>query len=334
MRNGRTIRFRSPVLIEATAATGGVKECEGPLGKYFDYCLKDDLLGQKSHELAEIKMHIGTIKRLLNKTKLKISDIDFCFAGDLMDEIEGASLTMRDFDVGFFGLYNACSTFAEALILGATMLDAGHASRVICSTSSHFCTAERQYRFPLEYGSQRPPLAQWTVTGSGATMLNKRFGKVAVVSATVGRVVDYGVTDANDMGAAMAPAARDTLLNHLANTDTRPEDYDLIATGDLGEAGSHLMRLLMREEGIELGERYVDCGALIFNRVAQDVGQGGSGAACSATVFNGYLHRKMTEGMYRRVLLIPTGALLSKTSALQGESIPGIAHAVCFERVE
>ncbi len=332
MKNN-TIFFKNNILIESTATIVGPKEHEGPLGKYFDKHLKDDLIGQKSYERAETKLHISTIRYLLNKTCRDESSVDLCIMGDLLDEISGCNFTMREFNVPYFGIYNACATFGEALIIGATMLENEVANRVICSTSSHFSTAERQYRFPLELGNQRTPLSQWTVTGVGATMLNKEIGCVRLESATIGKVVDYGVTDANDMGAAMAPAARDTLINHLEGTNRDIDYYDLILTGDLGEAGHRLLKLLMEEKGFSLGDNYSDTGIMIYNRIGQDVCQGGSGAGCSSTVFNSFIYKKLESGELNRVLLIPTGALVSKTSNLQGESIPGIAHAVSFERL-
>ncbi len=332
MKN-HTIFFKNNIWVENTATIVGPKEHEGPMGKYFDKYISDDLIGQKSYEHAETRLHISTIRYLLNKSGLTDKDVDLCIAGDLLDEICGSNFTMRDFDIPFMGAYNACATFGEALILGANLIETEHFKRIICSTSSHFSTAERQYRFPLELGNQRTPLAQWTATGVGATMLNCYKGCVKIESATVGRVVDYGVTDANDMGAAMAPAARETLLAHLEGTSRDTDYYDLILTGDLGEAGHRLLQLLMEEKGVKLSDNYTDCGILIFNRIGQDVGQGGSGAGCSSTIFNSFVYKKMLQGELKRVLLIPTGALVSKTSNLQGESIPGIAHAVSFERV-
>ena len=319
------------VFVENTASIVGPKEAEGPLSKYFDKSVKDDLLGQKSHELAEIKFHLSTIRYLINKSGHNENDIDLCISGDLLDEISGTSLTMRELDIPFLGAYNACATFAESLITASVFISSGKFSRIICSTSSHFCTAERQYRFPLELGNQRTPLSQWTVTAAGAVMLNDKPAKVAVKRATLGRVIDLGVTDANDMGACMAPAAADTVCRHFAESGLEPDYYDLIATGDLGVAGSELMKVLAEKRGLKLGLNYNDCGAMIFNRVSQDVGQGGSGAACSSSVFSGFIYKKMLKGELKRVLLVPTGALCSKTSTLQGESIPGIAHAVAFE---
>lgn len=332
MKN-HTIFFKNDILIENTATIVGPKEHQGPIGKYFDKYVNDDLLGQKSHETAETKLHISTIKYLLNKSGLKDRDIDLCISGDLLDEISGCNFTMREFDIPFMGAYNACATYGEALILASNLLDSGNFERIICSTSSHFSTAERQYRFPLELGNQRTPLSQWTATGVGATLLNRMNGCIKIESATIGRVIDYGVTDANDMGAAMAPAARETMLAHFEGTSRGPDYYDLILTGDLGEAGHRLLILLMEEKGVKLKDNYSDCGILLFNRAGQDVGQGGSGTACSSTIFNSYVYKKMLCGELKRVLLIPTGALVSKTSNLQGESIPGIAHAVSFERI-
>lgn len=334
MKNN-TIFFENNVYVENTASTVGPKEFQGPLGKYFDKHTPNDLLGQKSYERAETLIHVSTIKYLLNKSKLTEKDIDVCLMGDLLDEISGCNFTMREFNVPYFGLYNACATFGESLIIGSSFINSGLISRAICSTSSHFSTAERQYRYPLELGNQRTPLSQWTITGVGATLLSKFPSNVPIKidCATIGKVVDYGVTDANDMGAAMAPSARDTLLNHFKGTGRSPDYYDLIVTGDLGDAGHRLLKILMKECGYALGTNYSDTGVMIYNREGQDVGQGGSGAGCSSAVFNSFVYKKLLNGELKRVLLIPTGALVSKTSSLQGESIPGIAHAISIMRV-
>lgn len=330
---GQTIKFRDPVAITDTATIAGPKEGEGPLSQYYDYVLKDDVIGQKSHEEAEIMMQLSCLKNLVNKARLKPDDIDCVFGGDLLDEIIGCNFAMRDFDAPFFGLYNACATFGEALIMGASMIDAGYMDRVIATTTSHFATAERQYRFPLELGSQRTPLSQWTVTGAGCSLLQRSNDRsIKITSGTIGKVVDYGVSDANDMGAVMAPAAMHTIIAHLNDTGRDFDYYDMIATGDLGEGGKRLMeKLLLKEFGKEIGNNYTDCGILIFNREGQDVGQGGSGACCSNLVFNSYLYSMMKRGQIKRLLLVPTGALLSKISSLQGETIPAIAHAVSLE---
>lgn len=330
----QTLFFNKPVSVNTVATIAGPKEGDGPLKDYFDYILKDDILKQKSFEHAEIEMQRRVIKQLLNKAKMTESEADAVFAGDLLDEIIGCNFAMREFDIPFFGLYNACATFGEALILGSSMLQSGLMEKVICTTTSHFATAERQYRFPLELGNQRSPLAQWTVTGAGACLLSAEDKRgIKITAATVGKVVDYGVSDANDMGAVMLPATLDTLDAHFRDTGRTPDYYDLIVTGDLGHAGGRLLLSMVKEKGYDLDENYTDCGILVYNREAQGVGQGGSGAGCSSLVFCAYLYKLMERGLKRKILLIPTGALLSKTSSLQGETIPAIAHAVALEVV-
>ena len=331
--NGQTIKFNNPIAITCTSTIAGPKEGEGPLYKYYDYVLKDDILGQKSHEEAEILMQLQCLKQLINKAHLNTKQIDCVFGGDLLDEIIGCNFAMRDFDTPFLGLYNACATFGEALIMGACMIDAGYMDKVIATTTSHFATAERQYRFPLELGSQRTPLSQWTVTGAGCSLLEKSIERgVKITYGTIGKVIDYGVTDANDMGAVMAPAAMHTIVSHLNDTKRDIDYYNMIVTGDLGDAGSRLLKeIMMKEFGVELHNNYTDCGVMIFNREGQDVGQGGSGACCSNLVFNAYLYSLMVKGEFNKILLVPTGALLSKISSLQGETIPAIAHAVSLE---
>ena len=328
----QTIVFPKPVYVAETATIAGPKESEGPLKEYFHYCLKDDLLKQKSHEHAEIKMHTSVLRQLLERAGIEKEEIDCAFAGDLLDEIISSNFCMRELDFPFMGVYNACATLAEAYILAGSMISTGIMHNVVCSVSSHFATAERQYRYPLELGSQRTPLAQWTVTGAAATLLtDRKSSNVKITAGTIGRVTDYGVKDANDMGGVMAPAALSTLIAHLSATKTSPEQYDLIVTGDLGHSGSRLLQKLAEKEGINLENNYTDCGILVYNREGQDVGQGGSGACCCGLVFNSYIYKQMKMGKYRKVLLMPTGALLSKTSSLQGESIPAICHAVSFE---
>ncbi len=328
----QTIIFNTPIAITKTATIAGPKEGEGPLRQYYDYVLKDDLLKQKSHEHAEIEMQLRCIRNVLNQAKLAEIDVDCVLGGDLLDEIIGCNFALRELDIPFMGLYNACATFGEALILGAAMIDAGYMKKVVATTTSHYATAERQYRFPLELGSQRTPLAQWTVTGAGCSLLEKSDDiRVKITSGTIGKVIDYGVTDANDMGAVMAPAAMHTIKTHLQDTGRDLDYYDMIATGDLGHAGSRLLQKLMAKEGFELKDNYTDCGILVYNREAQDVGQGGSGACCSNLVFNGYIYTQLRRGNLKKVLLVPTGALLSKTSTLQKETIPAIAHAVSIE---
>lgn len=328
-----TIIFKKPVSITATTSIAGPKEAEGPLQKYFHNIIKDDLLGQKSFEMAEIKMHIYMIKSLLNNAHLTENDIDCVFAGDLLDEIIGSNYTMREYDIPYCGMYNACATYGEALIMGAVMISSDIMKRVICSTTSHFSSAERQYRNPLELGSQRPPVSQWTVTGGGSAILsNQEESNIKITCATIGRVMDFGVRDANNFGAAMAPAAMDTIITHLKDTKRDLNYYDFIVTGDLGKAGLRILTKLMKEKGYDLNTaNYDDCGVLVFNTEYQKTEQGGSGAGCSSMVFNSYIYKQMKLGKIKKVLLVPTGALVSKIASLQGETIPAIAHAVAIE---
>ena len=228
------------------------------------------------------------------------------------------------------GLYNACATFTESLTLGATLIDGGYLNNVVCATSSHFSSAERQYRYPLELGCTRPPQSQWTITGAGACVLSNKGEGPKIISATIGRIIDFGVVDANNMGAAMAPAACDTILTHFMNTNTKPDDYDLIVSGDLGTLGSRILKDLIWEKGFDIEKQHVDCGELVYN-ICESEYQGGSGAGCSSLVFNSYLYKKLKKKQFNRIILVATGALLSSTSAQQGESIPGIAHLVVVE---
>ena len=317
------------------AAYVGPKEGEGPLGSVFDQVAKDEMYGQNTFELAEKQLYLDAIRKAIQKGGTTPDKVQFLLGGDLLNQIITASFAARELEIPFIGLYGACSTMAESLALGSMLLDGGHASQVICAASSHFCTAERQYRYPLEFGTQRPPTSQWTVTGAGASLLSSSPAAPVlahVCRVCIGRVVDLGITDANNMGAAMAPAAADTLLALFDDTGTAPEDYDLIVTGDLGKVGHDLLMQLMREQRCPLPpERYTDCGLMIYNREAQDVHAGGSGCGCSASVLNGHLLPAMQRGEYQRILFMATGALMSLTSSQQGESIPGIAHAVVLE---
>ena len=335
MKNNRlghsTIVFKNKPRIVSTYSLVGKKEGDGPFKNYFDQILDDDLCGQKSYEQAERKILEQTIFGAIKKGKIDIDDIDFMLGGDLLNQIISTSFSARHFETPFIGLYGACSTMSESLALGAALVDGGFARRTICATVSHFSSAERQYRYPLELGNQRPPVSQWTVTGSGCTILGSSDHGNYISMATFGRVTDYGVTDANNMGAAMAPAASETLFEHFEDTKRKPDDYDLIVTGDLGKLGSEILRDLMEHRGYKLGRNYSDCGHMIFAR-DQHTFQGGSGAGCSASVLNSYILKQMDVGIYNRVLFVATGALLSTTSTQQGESIPCIAHAVVIER--
>lgn len=328
-----TVVFKNKPRIASTYAIVGKKEGEGPFKDYYDYILNDDLCGQKSYELAERQILERAIFGAIDKGQVDIKDIDFLIGGDLLNQITSSSFSARHFETPFIGLYGACSTMSESLAIGACLIDGGYARKTICATVSHFSTAEKQYRFPLELGDQRPPVSQWTVTGSGATILSSSGKGNYISMATFGKVTDYGITDANNMGAAMAPAASETLINHFLDTKRKPDDYDLIVTGDLGKLGSEILRDLMEHRGYKLGENYCDCGQMIYNR-DQRTFQGGSGAGCSASILNAYINKQIENGKYKRVLFMATGALLSPVSTQQGESIPGIAHAIVIERGE
>lgn len=317
--------------IRSYASIAGQKEASGPLGHTFDETFADDTLGQKSWERAEAKMLERAADLALSKAKVYADGVDVFLGGDLLNQIVSSGYTARQLGIPFLGLYGACSTMAESLLLGAMLIDGGFADTALCATCSHFSTAERQYRFPLELGNQRTPTAQWTVTGAGATLLGRESPlPLCIESVTIGSVWDLRQTDANNMGAAMAPAAMQTLKSHLDDLHRIPEDYDLIVTGDLGRVGYDLMKLLCRKEGIELDQRYIDCGCEIFD-VSQDVHSGGSGCGCSAVSLNGWLLGRMLKGEIRKMLFLATGALMSPTMSQQGESIPGVAHAVSLE---
>ena len=330
MMKNRTFFFKNQPRVVATATIGGPKEGAGPVGKCIDTVVQDDYYGEKTFEKAERKMLTHAITHAIKKAHMNEDDIGAVVAGDLLNQIISSSYACREFNIPFLGVYNACSTMSEAFVIGGMMVDGGYCENVLCATGSHFSSAERQYRYPLELGSTRPPQAQWTVTGAGAAVLSSKCRGPKLVGATLGKVVDFGITDANNMGAAMAPAAADTLYTHFMNCSLKPRDYDLVVTGDLGAFGSRIFKDLMWEKGFDISERHVDCGELIYN-IVEDEFQGGSGAGCSAIVFNGYLYKKLCNKEYKRIILLATGALLSSVSSQQGESIPSIAHAAVFE---
>ena len=325
----RTIFFKNEPRIIAVSSVGGPKESAGPLGEYIETKVQEDTFGEKTFEKAEKKMLYTAIGNSIKNANKTVSDIDAIIAGDLLDQIISATFSARSFDAAYLGVYNACATFTEAITIGATMIDGGYLKNVVCGTSSHFSSAERQYRYPLELGCTRPPQAQWTVTGAGACVIGKGEG-AKVTSATIGRVIDFGVTDVNNMGAAMAPAAADTLYTHFTETGKTPTDYDLIVSGDLGALGSKILKDLIWQKGYDISKNHVDCGELVYNAAEQEY-QGGSGAGCSSMVFCSYLYKKLREKSLKKILLMSTGALLSSLSSQQGESIPGIAHAVTIE---
>lgn len=328
----QTVRFSSPPSIVSTSTIVGPKEGDGPLAGYFDRILDDDMFGEKSYEKAECKIAKEASFDVIAKSGLNKDTIDYMLAGDLLNQIITSSFAARELSIPFLGLYGACSTMAESLSVGAMLVDGGYADNVLCVTSSHFSSAERQYRFPLELGNQRPPTAQWTVTGSGAAIVSANGSGPYITHVTTGKVVDYGIKDANNMGAAMAPAAADTIYQHFSDTGFKPGDYDLIATGDLARVGKELTDELLRGKGIDISGIFTDCGIEIYDIDRQDMHAGGSGCGCSAVVFCGYFYNMMKQRKLNRILLVSTGALLSTTSSQQGESIPGVAHAVTIER--
>ena len=307
------------------------------VGNFVDKALSDDTFGEDTYEKAECKMLTFAVRKAIENGGLTEDDIDLLVSGDLLNQIISASFTARDFDFPFLGVYSACATMAESMAVAATLVDGGYIQRAVAATGSHFSSAERQYRYPLELGNTRPPQAQWTVTGAGAAVIADTGGAnfdglpIFITGATFGRVVDYGITDVNNMGAAMAPAAADTILTHLQDTGREAEYYDLIVTGDLGALGSRLLKDLLWEKGVDIEKNHVDCGEIIYN-VVEDEFQGGSGAGCSAVVLNSYLYEKLKRGEIARILFAATGALLSTVSSGQGESIPCICHAVSIER--
>ena len=327
----RTVRFASPPSVCGWAAVAGAREGRGPLGADFDRVYEDTILGERSWEQAESRMQREALTLALAKGGRPAESLELVFAGDLTNQCIAANFAQRALGRPFLGLYGACSTMAEGLLLAAMAAESGYADLAAAVTSSHFATAERQYRTPLEYGAQRTPTAQWTATAAGAAVLAAEGHGPRVTYAAVGRVIDLGVTDANNMGAAMAPAACDTLCALFADTGTGPEDYDLIVTGDLGHVGHRLLRELLGREGWEPGETLNDCGRMLYDRSREDVHAGGSGCGCSAAVLCGRLLGELAEKKLRRMIFAGTGALLSPTSSLQGESVPGICHAVVLE---
>jgi len=325
----QTFALSAPVPLAGFASIVGKKEGDGPLE--FDFVSTDDTFGEKSWEKAESRMQRDALDRALAKADCSEKALELIFAGDLINQCIASAFAVRGRSVPFLGLYGACSTMAEGLSLAAMLIDAGYVDCAAAVTSSHFCSAERQYRFPLEYGGQRTPTAQWTVTGSGAAVLKAGADGPGITRVTLGKVVDFGINDANNMGAAMAPAAHDTLRAFFDDTGTLPRDYDLILTGDLGNVGKQLLVDLFADEGIDLGGRYDDCGSMIFDGQTQDTHAGGSGCGCGASVLCCHVLNGMRERRWRRVLFAGTGALMSPVSSQQGQSIPGVCHLVCIE---
>ncbi len=326
---GQTVEFTQKPTILGCGVVVGKKEGEGPLGNDFDTVENDPLFGQETWEKAESAMVNKAITSCLSKSGLSAEDVNYIVAGDLLNQCTASSFGVRELGVPFLGIYGACSTMAEGLTLAAMLVDGGYAGKVIAAAGSHFCSAEKQYRFPLEYGGQRPPGAQWTVTGCGAIAVGTG-GTVQITHATTGRIEDMGIKDANNMGAAMAPAFVSTLKAHLQDTGRTISDYDLILSGDLGSVGHTIASELLDKEGYAIGANYKDCGMMIFDSQTQDTHSGGSGCGCGASVLCGHILPQLESKTLRRVLFIATGALLSPTTTLQGESIPAIAHAIAL----
>lgn len=328
----RTIGYDAPVFVKSHACMAGHKESEGPLGATFDVIIEDDLLGQKSWELAESEMLRRTVELCLQKESMNADEVHALLAGDLNAQIMSAGFAARELRIPFLGLYGACSTMIEALLVGAEMVAAGSAGNAVCAASSHFCTAERQFRSPLELGTQRPLSAQWTATAAGAMLLEGGTGTgTRLTHGTMGRVIDLKVKDANQMGAAMAPAVCDTICGHFEDTGRDFSAYDLIVTGDLGAIGLDILKELLTQRGVIVNEAsLMDCGASMY-APEQDAHAGGSGCGCIASVLSGMIAKKLRRGELRRVLAVGSGALLSAVSTQQGETIPAIAYAVALE---
>ena len=326
----QTISFDSPPTITECNSIVGPKEAQGPLAKYFDLTLDDEFWGEKSWEKAESKIIKENVNALVTKSGISTNNIDCIFAGDLLNQCISSSFGLRDSNIPFVGMFGACSTFVESMCMGAIAIES-FAQNVICATSSHFCSAEKQFRFPLELGNQRPQTSQWTVTGSGATLLSKDGTGPFITNITLGKIVDMGIKDANNMGAAMAPAFVDTLLAHFLDTGRNPSYYDAIISGDLGKIGKDIAIDIAMSKGYNIKSNYNDCGLMIFDTKAQDTHAGGSGCACCGSVFSGFLFKQLKEKKIKKLLLIATGALMNSTSSQQGETIPGIAHAVSIE---
>lgn len=323
-----TLKMTMPPSIKSFACIGGEKESQGPMSEYFDQLCQDPYFSQDTFEKGESQMQKQTIEIALKKCNLKASDIDFMFGGDLLNQCVGTTFGIRSLDIPFLGIYGACSTMAEGLLLSSIMVDNKVGKNVVATTSSHFCTAERQYRYPLDYGGQRTPTSQWTATASGAVIVSDCDMPPYVRAVTIGRIVDMGVTDANNMGAAMAPAAYETLKQFFTDTKLKPERFDYIVTGDLGKIGSKALYELLERDNIDISKNHKDCGMMIFDFENQDVHAGGSGCGCAASMLCGYFLPKLKKGEIKNILFMATGALLSPTINQQGESIPGIAHLV------
>ncbi len=337
-----SIRLEKNVYIECTSSVVGQKENEGPLGGGFDIVVEDPMFGEDAWEKAESRLQEMTVDKLFIKSGFNYSDAQYIFAGDLLGQLIATSFGLKRFEIPLFGLYGACSTFGEALSLGSLMVSSGGADRVVAVASSHFASAEKQFRFPLEYGNQRPASSSWTVTGCGAVLLSKDRNAslksagagVAITGFTTGKIVDFGVKDSMNMGAVMAPAAADLIYNNLKDFGAEPSYYDQIITGDLGTVGSGILTELLLEKGVDISAVHNDCGVMIYDAQTQETKAGGSGCGCSASVFCSYIYENIMSKRWKRVLLVPTGALLSTTSYNEGQTVPAIAHGVVIEAAD
>ncbi len=326
-----SVKFEKGISIKSVSSAAGTMEGEGPLGGYIDILVNDNLYGKKTWEKAEAEFVKKAVETAVGKACLGFGDIDYILAGDLQNQSAASCYGIKDFGLPFFGLYGACSTFGEGLALGSILIDSGCGKNVVCEASSHFSAAEKQFRFPNELGNQRPRTSTWTVTGAGAAVLSEGGDTPCITGITTGRIVDLGITDANNMGAAMAPAAADVILSHFKDFGTDANSYDRIFTGDLGSVGSGLLTELLSEKGCDITRQHRDCGMLIYDTEKQDVHAGGSGCACSAVTFS-MIYKKLLKGEYNKILFIPTGALMNPTSVAQGENIMGICHLIMIER--
>ena len=330
-RGKQSFILEHPPIITAWASVAGKAESDGPLSKTFDVTQKDNYWGEKTWEQGEKRMQQIALDTLAKKAGISKDEINVVFSGDLLNQCIGSSFTLRNTGIPHLGLYGACSTMAESLLMASMAVGGGFTKNAVAMTSSHFASSERQYRFPLNYGGQRPPTAQWTVTGSGAALVESTGSGPTITACTIGTVTDLGIKDANNMGAAMAPSALSTIKAHFEDLGTSPNDYDLIVTGDLGQLGKEVLLSLAQKDGVPLGGKLADCGTLVFDTLKQDVHCGGSGCGCSAITLCGYLLNKLNTGKLKNILFCGTGALLSPTSSQQGLPIPGVCHAVAIK---
>lgn len=327
----QSLQFEHPPYILGSASVVGKKEGDGPLGNLFDAVCEDDKFGENTWEESESRMQKEAALLAIGKAGLEVKDIRYAFAGDLLGQTIATSFGLMELELPLFGLYGACSTSGESMMLGAMCVAAGYAEQVLTMTSSHFASAEKQFRFPLGYGSQRPQSATWTVTGSGAFILGKKHAHARITGVTTGKIVDYGIRDSMNMGAAMAPAACDVICQNFEDFHRSPSDYDRIITGDLGYVGQEILIKLVQDQGYDISEIHSDCGIEIFDAETQNTQSGGSGCGCAATTLSAYFLPKLLRGEWKRILFVPTGALLSTVSFNEGQNVPGIAHAVVIE---